>query len=407
MKELIKYAWTETRRRKTRSTWNILGYIVAVAFLILTLSFADTSIRGTTKILNYTGAQFIGFIYATSPADTTVRFIDPENEGFFIFNNPTLLFPVQLIDLIRQSPNVRNATPLLTFKMITDEYVSRSWVIAGFDPADMEAVRMVSCSSTSITEGRGLQPGDTGVVLLEQTFADADRYKVDDTIFLGNREFRIAGILSPGTRPAKADIYMPLDEAAAVLNTRIKQPVENAVNVVLVDGASTLLNRNAMKDVKEILGFNSSTIGYGCFDPAGAAIGITTRGMKFLGLIIFISIILLIASSQYYSVVERSNEIGILKAIGWPAGSIVSQVLIESVIQSGLGALAGSIAAVLVFAFFPVNKWMGLDQAFVAFPHLTVLLTGIFLTVLAGALSGTFAALMSERLRPADILRKL
>jgi len=42
---------------------------------------------------------------------------------------------------------------------------------------------------------------------------------------------------------------------------------ENVINVVLVDGASSLANRSAMKDVKEILGFNSSTIGYGCFDP--------------------------------------------------------------------------------------------------------------------------------------------
>ncbi len=407
MRELLKYALKEVRRRKSRNIMNILGYIVAVVFLILTLSFAGTSVRGTSKILNYTGAQFIGFIYATSPVDSTVSFIDPVHEGFLILNNPTVLFPVQIIDLIKNSPNVKNASPLLTFKMITDKYVSRSWVVAGFDPADMEAVRMVSCSNTSIVDGRGLQPGDTGVVLIEQTFADAEQYRVDDTIYLGDLEFRIAGILSPGTRPAKADIYMPLDEAAAVLNKRIKEPVENVINVVLVDGASSLLNRSAMKDVRNILGFNSSTIGYGCFDPAGAAIGITARGMKLLGLIVFISIILLIASSQYYSVIERSNEIGILKAIGWPAGSIISQVLIESVIQSGVGALTGCILAVLVFAFFPVGKWMGLDQAFFIFPDIPVLMTGIILTILAGGVSGSFAALMSGRLKPAEILRKL
>jgi putative ABC transport system permease protein len=407
MRELIKYAWTEIKRRKSRNIWNILGYSLAVAFLILTLSFAGTSVRGTTKMLNYTGAQFIGFIYATSLEDSTVSFTDPEHESLLIFNNPTVLFPAQVIDLIRQSSNVKNATPLLTFRMITDEYVSRSWVIAGFDPADMEAVRMVSCSNTYIVQGHGLQSGDTGVVLLEQTFADAEQYNVDDTIYLGDNEFRVQGILSPGTRPAKADIYMPLNEAIAVLNTRIKHPVENVINVVLVDGASSLLNRSAMKDVKEILGFNSSTIGYGCFDPAGAAIGITSRGMKYLGLIIFISIILLIASSQYYSVVERSNDIGILKAIGWPEHSIISQVLIESSIQSGLGGLAGCIAAMLIFTVFPVGKWLGLDQAYFSFPDLTVLLAGFLLTVTAGALSGTFAAFMSARLKPADILRKL
>lgn len=407
MKEMLKYAWMEIKRRKSRSTWNILGYVIAVAFLIITLSFAGSSWLGTSTALKYTGAQFIGFVYATSPQDTNISFTDPDHEGLFIFNNPIILFPLPLVDLIRQSPNVKNAAPLLTFAIITDEYVNRSWILAGFDPTDMESVRMASCSNTDIVQGRLIQPEDTGVVLLEQTFADAEQYNVDDIIYLGDKEFRVLGILSPGTRPAKADIYMPLKEATEVLNTRINQPVENVVNVVLVDGASSLLMRSAIKDVKGILGFNSSTIGYGCFNPAGAAIGITTRGMKLLGLMVFVCIMLLIVASQYYSVVERGNDIGILKAIGWSERSIVFQVLAESFIQSVLGGLAGCIAAVLLYAVFPVGDWLGLDESFTSSLDLMILLSGYILTVFAGALAGAVAAMMSARLKPADILRKL
>ena len=168
MKETLRYAWKEIKRRKNRNIWNILGYIIAVAFLIITLSFADFSNRGASSALNYTGAQFIGIIYATSPQDTIIHFIDPDHEGWLVFNNPTVLFPLALVDEIKQSPNVKNAAPLLTFTIITDIYVNRSWILAGFDPADMESVRMTSCSSTDIVEGRLIQPGDTGVVLLEQ-----------------------------------------------------------------------------------------------------------------------------------------------------------------------------------------------------------------------------------------------
>jgi putative ABC transport system permease protein len=407
MKEIIKYAWREIIRRKSRSIVSIAGYIIAVAFLLITLSFAGSSLLGTSKNLKYTGAQFIGFIYATSPQDSVVGFKDPKHEGLSIFNNPTVLFPLPILDIIKQSPNVRHASPLLTFTMITDEYVSRSWIIAGFDPADMEAVRMNSCSNTDIVQGRGLQPGDKEVVLLEQTFADAELYRVDDTIYLSDKPFKIQGILSPGTRPAKADIYMDLNEATDVLNTRIKNPVKNVINVVLVDGASSLLNRSAMKDVEDILGFNSSTIGYGCFDPAGAALGITTKGMKLLGTIVFISIILLIMASQYYSVVERRNDIGILKAIGWSERIMVSQVLTESVIQSIVGGLIGCLVAILVYKLFPVGSWLGLDKSFSPSLNPLILLSGFILTILSGALAGTIAALMSARLKPAEILRKL
>src|SRR4030042_2524338 len=236
MKETLRYAWKEIKRRKNGNIWNILGYIIALAFLIITLSFADFSNRGASSALNYTGAQFIGIIYATSPQDTIIHFIDPDHEGWLVFNNPTVLFPLALVDEIKQSPNVKNAAPLLTFTIITDIYVNRSWILAGFDPADMESVRMTSCSSTDIIEGRLIQPGDTGVVLLEQTFADAEQYKINDILYLGDKEFKVLGILSPGTRPAKADIYMPLKEATEVLNTRLNQPVEKVINVVLVDG---------------------------------------------------------------------------------------------------------------------------------------------------------------------------
>ncbi len=407
MKETLRYAWKEIKRRKNRNIWNILGYIIAVAFLIITLSFADFSNRGASSALNYTGAQFIGIIYATSLQDTIIHFIDPYHEGLLVFNNPTMLFPLALVDEIKQSPNVKNASPLLTFTIITDIYVNRSWILAGFDPADIESVRMTSCSSTDIIEGHLIQPGDTGVVLLEQTFADAEQYKINDILYLGDKEFKVLGILSPGTRPAKADIYMPLKEATEVLNTRLNQPVEKVINVVLVDGASSLLMRNAMKDVKEILGFNSSTIGYGCFNPAGTAIGITTRGMKLLGLIVFISIILLIAASQYYSVIERGNDIGILKAIGWSERNIIYKVLAESFIQSIIGGLVGCIIAVLMYAIFPIGDWLGLDKSFTVSLDLIILLSGYLLTVMAGVLAGAVAAMMSARLKPADILRRL
>lgn len=407
MKEVFQYAWKEIKRRKNRTTWNIFGYLIAVGFLIITLSFAASSSRGTSTALKYTGAQFIGFVYATPGQDSTIRFKDQDHEGLFILNNPTVMFPVSIIDLIRQSPNVKNASPLLTFSIITDPYVNRSWILAGFDPSNMESLRMTSCSNTDIVEGRSIQHGDTGVVLLEQTFADADQYKVGDILYLGEQEFSVLGILSPGTRPAKADIYMPLEEATEVLNTRINQPVENVVNVVLVDGASSLLNKSAMTDVKEILGFNSSTIGYGCFNPAGAAIGITIKGMKLLGVIVFISIILLIVVSQYYSVMERSNEIGILKTIGWSERSLVSQVVAESFIQSAMGGLAGCIVAVLLFAVFPIAYWLGIGESFAASLDFKILLSGFILTVLAGALAGAFSAMMSTRLKPAEILRRL
>lgn len=397
----------ETGRRRGRSIGNILGYMVSVAFLIITITFAGLSSFGTNSALEYTGAQFIGFIYSTPGPGDEIRFNNPDHEGFLVYNYPVVLFPVEIVDQVRNSPNVKHAAPMITFTVITDEYVDRSWILSGFDPSDMESVRMASCSDTDIVDGRLIEPGDTGVVLLEQTFADAEQYGIGDIIYFGDMEFSVLGILSPGTRPAKADIYMAYDEAIEVLNTRINQPVKNVANVVLVDGGNSLVNLAAQNDVKEILGFNSSTIGYGCFNPAGTAIGITMRGMRLLGMIVLISILLMILASQYYMIVERRNDIGVLKAIGWSDRNVVYQVMSESLIQSAIGATAGSIAALLLFSFFPVGQWLGIDPSFSISMNPLIIIYGFLLTVLAGTIAGAFSAFISLRLKPADILRRL
>ncbi len=407
MRNMIGYAWKETRRRKGRSMGTMLGYLVAVAFLVITITFAGISRFGAAEALQYTGAQFIGIIYDAGLEGGGVEFRDAGKEGLLIYNNPTVLFPVSLAEEVGRSPNVRNAAPLLTFTVRTDEYVERSWILSGFDASDMESVRMVSCSATDIVEGRLIEPGDSDVVLLEQTFADAEQYGVGDILYFDDREFEVVGILSPGIRPVKADIYMTLDDANWVLNTRIEEPVHGVINAVLVDGASSLANRSAMNDTREILGFNSSTIGYGCFSPAGTAIGITARGMQLLGLIVFITILLLVMSSQYYSVVERDNDIGILKAIGWSDRNVVSQVIGESFLHSVIGGLAGVAIATFLIVSFPVGQWLGLEESFTATFDPLVLIAGFFLTVLAGVIAGFISALVSLRLKPAEILRKL
>ena len=407
MRDSIKYAWREIRRRGLRSMGNIAGYAVATAYLVISVTFAGFSIFRTGSVLEYTGAQFVGFVYSTPDTSPEIRFKNPGHEGLLVYNYPVVPFPVELVEVIRQSPNVKHASPLLTFSVITDEYVDRSWILAGFDPSDMEAVRMASCSDTDIVEGRFLEPGDKGVVLLEQTFADAEQYGTGDIIYFGDLEYTVAGILSPGTRPAKADIYMPFDEAVEVMNSRIEEPVGNIANVVLVDGASSILTINAQNDVKEILGYNSTTLGYGCFNPAGAAIGITFRGMRLTGLVIFISIFLFIVASQYYAVIERRTDIGILKAIGWSDRGVLSQEMTGSFIQSALGGLAGCVVALLLLAFFPMGQWLGLDELSVISVNTAVIAAGFVVTVVSGTLAGLVSAAVSLRLKPAEILRTL
>ncbi len=407
MKNIFIYAWKEVVRRKHGSISNSLGFMLATSFLALALTFSGFSVRGTSSALNYTGAQFIGFVYSAEQGMPDISFKDPANEGFLVYNYPVVPFPAELVNTINLSPNIRHASALLTFAIVTGRETRRSWMLAGFDPSDMESVRMVNCSGTEIVQGRSLVPGDRGVALLEQTFADAEQYTTGDTIFFEELRYKVAGILSPGTRPARADIYMSFEDAMEVLNSRIEQPVRDVANVVLVDGASAILTYRAQNDVRELLGFNSSTLGYSCMNPAGAALGITFRGMRLTGILVFSGIILLIAVSGYHAVAGRRNDIGILKAIGWSDRSVMMQIISESLIVSAAGAFAGTVFAIIFFSMFPSGNWLGIDPSMVLKMNTGLIITGYVITVVAGILTGAGSALLSLRHKPAQILRGL
>ncbi len=108
-------------------------------------------------------------------------------------------------------------------------------------------------------------------------------------------------------------------------------------------------------------------------------------------------------NTMVMSVVERTQEIGILRAVGWPPSRVVGMVLGESVLlgiaAAALGTL-GAIAATYILTLMPqVN---GFVEAGV--PPL-VAVKGFGLTVLIGVLGGLYPAIRASRLLPTEALR--
>ena len=108
---------------------------------------------------------------------------------------------------------------------------------------------------------------------------------------------------------------------------------------------------------------------------------------------------IVIMNIMLVSVMERTREIGIRKAIGARRADILFQVLVESGTLSGVGAVigvgVGAGLTVLVGAVSPL-------PAAVA-PHWIIL--GVSLGVIVGVVSGVYPASRAARLDPVDALR--
>ncbi len=101
------------------------------------------------------------------------------------------------------------------------------------------------------------------------------------------------------------------------------------------------------------------------------------------------------------SINERIREIGICKAIGASGGAIFSQILIESLAISCLGAVVGLAASYGLVSFLAFMS--PTENSPVIVPQSMVI--AVFFSVLVGIVAGLFPALKAARLDPIQALR--
>ncbi len=116
---------------------------------------------------------------------------------------------------------------------------------------------------------------------------------------------------------------------------------------------------------------------------------------------VFFTILLVAGNTMSQSVRERTEEIGVLKAMGFPNGLVLILVLAESCLIALIGGIAGLAVASLIAAANPFATVL---------PSLNLpnrdLLTGALSALALGLIAGAVPALQAMRLQIATALRR-
>ena len=106
-----------------------------------------------------------------------------------------------------------------------------------------------------------------------------------------------------------------------------------------------------------------------------------------------------IINTMTISVLERTHEIGVLKAVGAKNFEIIVTFLIEATITGFIGGVIGSVSGFLLSNL--VGSYVGIDSV-VSIPLGALV---VFFAVITSTLSGIYPAWRASNLNPVDALR--
>ncbi|MHB9132289.1 MAG: ABC transporter permease [Armatimonadota bacterium] len=403
MGDLWECAWRELQRRKGRAYTTIAGYLIAAAVVIVLLSVLKFSTDTASMVLSSTATHLLVF----SPTTETCchRLIDEKNEGFVANGRSTALLDDKLVDKVKEIPTVKDASPFLLFRM-KDPVYGYFYTIGGYKVDQPSAVSSIVGSQSDVS-GRMLTPQDTGKVLLEDSYARAMNLKIGAIITLAGLPYEAVGIVNPGVRPAKADIYLTFEEAKKVIERRSVKPLGLLINGILVEVKSAAVQDQALESIRN-LPFIVSVASAACYKPAAKVMGMAKGAMLLLAGLIGAFSVIFALKSQLAAVVERRREIGILKSIGWSDSNVVSQILTESMLQACIGGLLGCVVAGFVLIFAPLKAMSGIDSPLSIANAQSFLIAAfaLALILLGGLIAGIIPAMLAARQRPAEALRQ-
>jgi len=393
--DFFLYGIGNLRRQKLRSWLTMMGIFIGMAAVVSLISLG----QGLESSIN---EQF---------ENIGVDKLFIQSKG--IFGVPTTevnSLTKKDLKVIDNSLGVRDVAGLIirTAKIEFNDNV-RYFTLIGFDAEDPLIEEVYNYD---IEDGEKLLKGERSKVVLGNAFLDKNLFgkelKIRDKVLINDKEFKVKGFYETfGNKPDDQTIYLLYNIVEELYDVED----EFSFLIAKVDGDAEVVAERIRKDLrrerdvkegnedftiqtpKEILeSFNAILNILQIFLIGIASISLVVGGIG-------------IMNTMYTSVLERTNEIGIMKSIGAKNSDILLIFLIES---SMLGLLGGIMGVVLGVGFSKLVELMAANAGFsiikISFP-LNLIIGTLLFAFIVGGLSGVVPAYKASKLKPVDALR--
>ena len=400
----LKEALESLNANKLRTGLTMLGIVIGVAAVISMLAIGTGAGSSITSSIETMGSNLL--------------FVSVNNDA----TNPETLTLADAEAILESggAPSVLAVAPTVsTNKDVSFGGNSMSASITGLTP-DYSFVR-----NEEVSVGRFISQQDIdnhatvvviGIDIVNELFSSTTD-ALGSKLRIGNNLYQVVGVLESkgGTAMGSSDnqVYVPISTAQSRLVTRSSAYEE--VGLISVSAANSEVMDNAMNEVTSILRARHRITGdeendFEVFSQEAfteAADSITGVLTVFLGGIAAISLLvggIGIMNIMLVSVIERTKEIGLRKAVGARDQDIMLQFMVESLIIGLVGGIIGillgwgissAISQVAIMGGTPLNAKLSMDS----------ILLAVTFSITVGLVFGIYPARRAAQLEPVEALR--
>jgi putative ABC transport system permease protein len=316
------------------------------------------------------------------------------------------------VEMISKISGVEVASPMIMHPTsIKYGKQTESLFLYGMEPKDIEKL-FGHLESFQIAKGRDLREDDKYKAVVGSRFHEIFDKKIDvgSKLEIFGQKFEIVGVMEPiGNPQDDMSIYVPNE----ILRKLIDEP--DKVSIIYVQTKKGEVDKVAEKIKTKMRKERGEREGEESFSVSTAEQLLETFG-NILDVIqaVFIGIASIslfvggigIMNTMYTAVLERTKEIGTMKAVGAKNSDILLIFLIESgligltggLIGLGLGMGISKAVEYVIVNFYAITLLK------ISFGPITILSVLMFSFVI-GCISGTLPALQAAKLKPAEALR--
>jgi len=414
----LKIALGMLKGSKLRSWLTVIGIVIAVSSVTTILSFSEAIKTEVNNQVGATGADVLELSSGWS-----------EESSYITIQDLEFLKKLKEVKKVRRKRNVYG-----TISYFGEE---KQINLLGTDIDSFD-----DFNTLNIVKGRGFILGDRNVLLIdEESLNDTfkKKPKLGSYIIIGEENYKIIGVYKSGGIFGSTGIMIPFDNSQDIFieeqEKQLKQSNEteifdfderlpsgvsedqvySSIEIKLKDGLDITKSTESIK--KELIKFRRTNEKEPNFYIQGKDMImneinkvvkiITWVLVGFAGISILVGSVG-IANTMYTSVMEKTKEIGIMKAIG----AKNKDIKLIFLLNSGLLGLFGGIIGVLIgmtFAFvgaFVVVQFANMTSfSYLGLLSFKVIGGALFFSILIGMMSGFLPSKQAAKLKPVDALR--